>query len=334
MNKPIAIFGPYPPPLGGISTHIQRMESYLQQENIDYVIYDHYSTKKENVIPTYKNPLRYLRFLFNRKHSVFHFHHAFFSEYIFYYLFGLFNKTPFIISIHGESFFKYSRLQQKIALYCLKRTKYSKLISVSKKHNEYLNKNGISSIFLPAYVPPYEVNFQKIDFPDNRKVFVFSVWKLTPKLAEEVYNIPLVFNFLSRNKKEYLMLFLIGSEEHSDKKYLESQLRKYNISDDVLILYNKNLIDYLQNGEFLLRANSVDGYGVSLQEALDIGVPAIASDVCERPKGTLLFADNDLDDLTEKINSINRLSDKLFSERENLTYHLELLKIYEKIIKS
>lgn len=334
MNKPIAIFGPYPPPLGGISTHIQRMEKYLDEENIDYVIYDYYSTKKENIIPTHKNPLRYLRFLFNRKHSLFHFHHAFFFEYIFYYFFDLFNKTPFIISIHGESFFKYSTLQQKIVLYCLRRTNYSGLISVSKNYNEYLNKKGISSLFLPAYVPPNKVNFQKIQIPDNRKVFVFSVWKITPKLAEEVYNIPLVFDFLSRNKEEYMMLFLIGSEKHSNKVYLESQLKKYNIRNDTIIFYNKNLIDYLQNGDFLLRANSVDGYGVSLQEALDIGVPAIASNVCERPKGTLLFMDNDLNDLTEKINEIDIMKDKLFSERENLTYHLELLKIYKKNITS
>lgn len=331
MNKPIAIFGPYPPPLGGISTHIQRMEKYLQDENIEYIIYDHYSTKKENIIPTHKNPFRYFRFLFNKKFRLFHFHHAFFFEYIFYYFFGLFNKTPFIISIHGESFFKYSKLQKKIARFCLRRTNYSKLISVSKKFNDYLNTNGIQAMFLPAYVPPNEINFQKINRTDNRKIFVFSVWKMTQKLAEEVYNTPLVFDFLSRNKDEYRMLFLIGSEQHSNKDYLQTQLKKYNITDDVLILYNKNLIDYLQNGNFLLRANSIDGYGVSLQEALDIGVPAIASNVCERPKGTLLFKDNDIDDLTEKINNVEILKERLFSEREDLSYHLELLKIYKEI---
>ena len=40
MNK-LAIFGPYPPPLGGISVHIQRMENFLLEKEIDYTIYNH-----------------------------------------------------------------------------------------------------------------------------------------------------------------------------------------------------------------------------------------------------------------------------------------------------
>ena len=38
MNKGLAIFGPYPPPIGGVSIHISRIEKHLIKENIDYLV--------------------------------------------------------------------------------------------------------------------------------------------------------------------------------------------------------------------------------------------------------------------------------------------------------
>ena len=49
MNKTIGVFGPYPPPLGGISVHIARMESFLNKENIDYTIFNHGFEENERV---------------------------------------------------------------------------------------------------------------------------------------------------------------------------------------------------------------------------------------------------------------------------------------------
>jgi glycosyltransferase involved in cell wall biosynthesis len=76
--KKLAIYGPYPPPLGGISVHIKRMEPFLKKHGIDYSIFDFGSTKKENVIPTNKSIFWYLKILFNKKYDLFHFHQIFF----------------------------------------------------------------------------------------------------------------------------------------------------------------------------------------------------------------------------------------------------------------
>ena len=35
MNKGLAIFGPYPPPIGGVSIHISRIEKHFIKENIN-----------------------------------------------------------------------------------------------------------------------------------------------------------------------------------------------------------------------------------------------------------------------------------------------------------
>ncbi len=123
------------------------------------------------------------------------------------------------------------------------------------------------------------------------------------------------------------MLFLIGSEKESDKSYLEQLLNSFQVKDSVTIVYEKQLVDYLPNCEFLLRTNNEDGYGVSLQEALDLRVPAIATDVCIRPKGTILFRRGDIDDLLLKVERINDLWDE--NSIDTPCYHEQLLELYK-----
>lgn len=202
------------------------------------------------------------------------------------------------------------------------------VISVSENLNDLLVQNNINSIFLPAYVPPNKVNFVPME-GDGRIDFLFSMWKFNERNANGTYNISLVFEFLKKNKHAFRMLFLIGDEVDSDKLYLNNLLKEYGIEDSVIVIYGKNLVDYVQNCRFLLRTNRIDGYGVSLQEAMDLGVPAVATSVCTRPIGTVLFENEDLDDMTQKINYvINQNTEALLCHKEELTDHLKLLKIY------
>ena len=50
----------------------------------------------------------------------------------------------------------------------------------------------------------------------------------------------------------------------------------------------------------MVRPTSSDGFGISISEALFFSCPAIASNVCERPTGTIIFENRNLNDLTEK----------------------------------
>lgn len=327
MKKKLAIFGPYPPPIGGISVHIQRIEQFLKKEKIDYTIYNHYSFSGENIIPTNRNLLRYFNFLFKKEYSIFHFHFINYFEFFFYFTFSYFNKTPFIVTFHGETLLNLEKWKQKMALYFLRKSKPALVISVSKKLFEFLNSIGINTIYLPAYIPPTLLKPKEV-LKDSRKLFLFSVWKIEKKTSTEIYNIPLAFEFLKRNKNRYQMLFLVGNKDISNIHYLNQLIDQYDLSMDILLIFNESLVNYVQNCDFLLRTNKVDGYGVSLQEAMDLGVPAIASNVCERPKGTLLFKNNDLEDLTEKIEKVNELKEKLLSEKEQLDYHIRLINIY------
>lgn len=328
MKKKIAIFGPYPPPVGGVSVHIQRMEVFLKKSKIDYTIYNHYSYSGKNIVSTNKNPFRYFKFLFKKNYKIFHFHYMNYFEFFFYYTFSLVNRTPFFITFHGETLLKLKKWKQKVALFFLRKSKPRLIISVSKSLDEFLNSKGIHAVYLPAYVPPTNVNPKSI-LKGDREIFLFSVWKVDKKTSTDVYNIPLAFEFLKQNKQQYKMLFLVGNKEISDIQYLNQLIERYDLSNDIVLLYNESLVDYVHNCSFLLRTNSVDGYGVSLQEAMDLGVPAIASNVCKRPKGTVLFQNNDLGDLTQKINFLKTNNKQVLEAKETLTYHLDLVELYK-----
>ena len=236
-----------------------------------------------------------------------------------------------MVTIHSESLFTSNTILRNVSLFFLKKSNFE-VITVSKNLYSLLVSRNIKTFFLPAYVPPVEVSFMAIK-KDERIYFLYSVWKLSKKLSEEIYNIPLAFQFLKENKKKYKMLFLIGNKDISDKEYLDNLISEYELENDIEILFGKNLVDYVENCTFLLKTNKVDGYGVALQEAMDLGVPAIASDVCVRPKGTILFNDNDIEDLTKKINhTMSSPVDSILKEKEELKYHLELIDIYKKLL--
>lgn len=328
-NKDLAIFGPYPPPLGGISVHINRLEYYLKREKIDYYIYNHGFIKKENIIATKKKPIWYLKLLFTERYKILHFHQFFYFHFIYYWLFSLVRREKIIVTIHSERLLNYSVLKLNAALFFLSKTKRLTIISVSKNLKEFLDSKGISAIFLPAYVPPNAVNEKILNV--EKDLFLFSVWKFNKKLATEIYNVPLAFEFLKRNKSKFKLLFMIGNEQDSDKELLKNMIKKYSVENAIEVLYNENLTDYVKQCKFLLRPNLSDGYGVSIQEAMDLGVPAIASDVCERPKGAVLFKNNHIDDLSKKVEYVlNTSKEEILKSKEDLKYHEKLIDIYIK----
>src|SRR5690606_13324805 len=239
-EKKLAIFGPYPPPLGGISVHIERISKYLDKENISYTIFNYGYYENQNIIATKKSPWFYIKFLFDKSFKLIHFHNNISLEFLYYFVFILFNKTPLIITIHAESLLHYNVVTRNLFLFFIKHTRNAKIISVSENIYELLKKENVDVAFLPAYVPPISINPKKIE-SIGRINFLFSVWRFTKNEAKNIYNVPLAFEFLKNNKNRFQMIFMIGSKEASDLNCLEEMLLEYGIKDDVLLIFNENI---------------------------------------------------------------------------------------------
>lgn len=330
LKKLIDIVGSYPPPFGGISIHIFRLAHILDEDKIAYRIYNHGFSTGINVVSTGKSIFWYFKYLVQRKAPLIHFHQFFTFHYLYYFLISYLTKSKIIITVHEEKMLYQNPLIRSIILFLLKHTRCYLLISVSKKLSTYWDKENINNLWLPAYIPPLSKEYIKLSSDDRRAFFMFSVWKLEPSIGEKIYNIDLAFKLLHSVQHQYKMLFLIGSKQESSAEYLRTLINQYELQDSVFVYYEKQLVDYLPNCKFILRTNNEDGYGVSLQEALDLNVPAIATDVCERPKGTIIFKKGDIDDLLSKVSNIEVNWDSSLVEKTD--YHEVLLRIYKDIL--
>ena len=84
-------------------------------------------------------------------------------------------------------------------------------------------------------------------------------------------------------------LFLYGSKEEKILEYLvNSSLRTSNLFIHVDVspeLFNS----CLAIAGAYVRTSSIDSWGIAVSDAISFGVPVVASDVCQREEGTILF---------------------------------------------
>jgi hypothetical protein len=76
----------------------------------------------------------------------------------------------------------------------------------------------------------------------------------------------------------------------------------------------------IDSSDIVLRPTNTDGDALTIREGLYLNKSVLASDVVERPKGTLLFRNRDIADLESKlsdlVNELNQQSDKKNNNQE------------------
>ena len=97
------------------------------------------------------------------------------------------------------------------------------------------------------------------------------------------------------------------------------------------------LYPIIQKSDIFVRPTNTDGYGVSLAEAIHFNIPAVASDVCPRAEGTILFKNRNFDDFTLKVKYVLQNYERLKIGLEEIKppdYAKEILRIYTKTLKN
>ena len=319
--------------IGGVSTHISRLIAKLENKNIPYIVSSYPESRSER-LETILKIWWFIKFIFKRNLNIVHFHKSFgFPQYIYWYLYSWINSDRVIITLHNSSLAFYSRFKLGISLKLLRGTRYLKLLVVSDRVCDLLRSNNISCDYLPTYIPP--ITCTKIDIKSDRKLFMYSVFIGTKANLFSIYGFDIALKLLKEFRSEFKMVFMVGNKERSDVEFIEKVINDEGLKNDIQIIYNESLVSYIENCEFLLRPNRVDGYGISLQEALDRDTIAVASSVCQRPKGTITY--KNFDNLVEVVNKLNKLSSKeryeLLKQKEKLDYSVELIGIYNELLE-
>jgi hypothetical protein len=92
------------------------------------------------------------------------------------------------------------------------------------------------------------------------------------------------------------------------RQYCENQRRRINalgLSSRVhLLTGERELWPLTKASDVFLRPTTTDGDSVSVREALHFGVPVVASDVCRRPHGVVVFQSENVGDLAAKVRAV------------------------------
>lgn len=238
-----------------------------------------------------------------------------------------------ILTVHGDSLSSQlkesSKIVKNLLLWSLK--KLDKIICVNPKTKDELILLGINSnniLTLPAYINPvededdynnlpYEVkkfmNESKflisangcIRFYNNEDLYGLDMLiEMVKDIIGKGYDISLLFALLDKNSQ--------NTEENEYYNELKDRIKNYGLEKKICIyeVNNTEFYPILKKSKLFIRPTNTDGYGVSIAEAIYYNVPSIASDVCNRPEGTILFSNRDQNKINNKvIDLINNYKD-------------------------
>jgi len=341
--------GPYPEPIGGISIYIKRMKKLMDLLGISNEVWDLSEEKKED-IGVAQTRLRYVPFklLFRRDINLIHYNIPGINHKLYI---GLFNKLFFkrrikLLSIHGDSKNLFITPLIVKAL-----NSFDVIICVKSGDKEYLREKGIR---IPVYeVPPFIFPAQEnesttipsyiLDFIKNKDFIICgNASSMQFYEGEDLYGIDMSIELIERlkiNGENAGIVFLlpqINNAEYFNK--LKSMIADKKLENDFLFINeNMELYPIIKRSHLFIRPTNTDGYGVSIAEAIYAKVPSIASDVCVRPEGTILFKSRDIDDLYNKTSEVIE-NYKQFKERlKDIDFEnngIRLVELYEELLSS
>lgn len=144
---------------------------------------------------------------------------------------------------------------------------------------------------------------------------------------KRLYNFEFAVRLVQELPGAVLNLYLYGEDQ--DSGYL-NELRAMDTHNKLRVFRNQNKITFqtaLHEAHLFVRPNHIDSYGVAVAEALQLGTPAVASDVCDRAMGTLVFPAGDYDAfraMSLQALEQNRSHPKDASLRDSLRQEIEL----------
>ncbi len=341
-DKPkIAIIGPYPPPYGGISVHIKRMHRSLLKKNLEHVIYVDTETKEENIVRVANRKKWLLKYFFSTKENITHFHSIGWRERILVGIMGFLGKKV-ILTIHGGSLNDQINqgnwVKKRMLTWALKNM--SNIIVVNPKIKDLIISLGIKSgnvKVIPSFIPPTvrkgeiaEIPQRVWNFIDTHKPIISAnASAIRFYFNQDLYGIDMCINLCAKLRNAYPKIgFVFCLPNIGDYGYFKKMKQRIveKGAENNFLFQTKPCQFYpiLMKSDIFVRPTNSDGYGVSVAEAIYFRVPAVASDVCARPEGTILFKNRDTRDFTLRVEDVLDSSSLCYPQRIYIESHLYL----------
>ncbi|SMC33370.1 glycosyltransferase family 4 protein [Moheibacter sediminis] len=312
MRKKILFIGPYTA-IGGVSMHIKRLSGLLK-DNFDFEFIDESPvTYKSSSVFNLRsgNLLKYLTLIW--KSDIVHIHTSIWWLRGFHILTAFLLRKKIVVSFHALLEFKNSKHLNLIRNYT---SLADKVIVVNSEMYGILKieKAVVKEAFIPPDLNsepaiPVELN-ELINQNSDKKLIVSNAFRLDLHNDEDLYGLDLMVDVAKQIKTEnkpYKIIFVVASQD--DKFGLmqnnQSIIEQENLSEQITIFNNPiSFVKLIEKSDLVVRATNTDGDALTIREALYLEKPVIASDVVQRPEGTILFENRNSENLFVKINEV------------------------------
>jgi glycosyltransferase involved in cell wall biosynthesis len=349
--RKVALIGVYPPPVGGISVHIERLCDLLEHRDIPYTVYDNTQGVKERPV-VYTGPIEKwsLRYLFTCKEDVIHVHFLRWQVRVILALLALRGKRV-IFTVHSmRDEERQPSLFQRLLIGLTGLLSHA-FVVVNPAFRDKLVSYGIPEKkihVIPPFLPPRIKNTEWSDEiraflaadgkegePDDDIQIVMANGAIgTFYQGQDLYGADLFVDLCKRVVETHdNVRFLYCVTHVVDRDYyrqLQEKVQERGLTR--YFLFAETPAEYhllLSRAALFIRPTNSDGNAISVYEAIQMGVPTLASDAVERLPQAILFANRNLDDLYEKTMAV--LEGRLRTEEANQSlpdYGEELLALY------
>jgi len=313
----LLIIGKKPLPIGGVTRHVERLESHLINSDIHFIY-------KRLTIKEILNPANFLN------NSKMHIHSSHCLVIFWLTIFSKVTNTKSIFTLHEnlvKSFgFKRTLLYLSFKIADKPLVLNNQSYSITKKWNP--NTQLIASFLPPTSIQPLkEKNLKKIQQLKSTYKYVFCTNAYDHKFDEnghEVYQITKVvelFNSLDN------VALIVSDPSGNNLKSINNNKSIIN-KNIFFISTNHDFVSVIKLSDGLIRATTTDGDSVSIKEALYYDVPVITTDVIDRHESCILYKSRNYNEL-ETI--IKNFSDKKPPINKPSSCFDDLVKIYESI---
>ena len=311
-KRHILLIGPLPPPNGGVSIHVHRLAKMLSGKYaFDYI------DESKIVKPEYFNfrslhLIRYLKkFL---KSDLVYIHSGTPALQYFHLIAGKITGNRVMITLHAYPFRKkwLPRLFDRILF-----SWANEIILVNPLFKERIslpeNKCSIQNAFIPpimeeeSCLPVHIGQWIKTAADSNYKLICSNAWRLDVFDNQDLYGLDLCIEVTARLLKKGCPVKFIFNIATIDKyaasyKQYQEMINTMNLGDHFLLINEQlSFVRLMEQSDVFVRPTNTDGDSLSIRESLFLGRKTVASDVVERPAGTILFKNRDIDDFEEKL---------------------------------
>lgn len=299
--------GPFPPPHGGVQTHVVAIRGHLRKNQIPCAVINLTRHRKPAADEVYypRGALEVLRLLARLRYDMIHLHiggNLTTRLLALGFVCSLLPRSKTVLTFHSGGYpiseaGKTAR-PRSVRGFALRR--FDRVIAVNRELVEFFERTGVPpdrirlihphALAAQAAADPLSPSLEKF-FQTHKPVLT------TVGLLEPEYDLPLQIEALGLIHKRFPNAGLVIVGSGSLEEELRNRIDVKSYAKDILLcgdVPHAVTLSAIAQSDLFLRTTLYDGDSISVREALHAGVPVIATDNGMRPEGIHLIPSNDL----------------------------------------